>query len=202
MGDAHVESEKFDAPEHEETEDRTIVVQRDTGELEDHTVVVDRDAEPEDHTVVVERGGEAEDRTVVVERGDGDRTVVVDRNASPDATVVVSRGAKAKRTPTKTPRGRTRINLPPVEPGTVEQAILAPGPGAVAAYAPREIAPQPEASAPIELGPEATRAPAPSMPSVRRSSRRLGVIALVGFALACVVSVAGLAGILTMVLRG
>ncbi len=194
--------------------DRTVVVDRGNAES-DRTVVVDRGNADSERTVVVDRGDS--DRTVVVDRDDNERTVVVDRDegertvvveravkrkpADGDATVVVGKRAKPKTPSNRGPRGRQRINLPPVEAGFAEKAVLASGPGAVENYAPRELPVQPEATPRLEQSAVITRPPADAVPSVRKSSRRFGVIAVVGFALACVVSVVGLVAIGFAVLR-
>lgn len=148
----------------------------------------DPDAAEAEETVVVDREAEAE--TVVVDRAD--RTVVVERGAAPDAVAVTRTRDRAPAAP-KLPTGRRRrgMTMPPVAPGFGRGAVDAVGPGAVATYEPRVIpdAPEPPASPP---GVEATRAAAPSMPSVARRTRRGGLIALVVFAASCVVSVCGL----------
>ncbi|MBX3094841.1 MAG: hypothetical protein KF680_09955 [Cryobacterium sp.] len=180
----------------EDDSDRTIVVPRATDEGGDETVVVSRDADVDpDRTVVVSRKGD----------DDPDKTIVVSRAGSPDSdkTAVVDRGDRRKSVSrTKAPRGRQRIALPPVDPDFTPEVVIAAGPGAVETYSPREIPLPPEDAAPVELGPEATRAPAPQMPSVRRASKRLGVIATAGFALSCVVSVAGLIAVVVALVRG
>jgi len=97
-------------------------------------------------------------------------------------------------------RGRRRITLPPVEPGFGAEPVDAVGPGAIASYVPRTIAPVPVAVPAPPLGADATRAPAPSMPSVGKRSRTIGMVAVGGFALACVVSVVGLVTIVVSIL--
>jgi len=191
--------------------DGTVVVDRslaaEHNDAHDGTVVVDRSAASTDD-------GDGHDGTVVVDRSvvstdDGrddahDGTVVVDRSApaddAHDGTIVVPRAASEKsksasRSSQTSRRGRRRITLPPVEPGFGPDPVDAVGAGAVENYSPRTIAAAPALTPAIPLGADATRAPAPSMPSVRRRSTRLGAIALGGFALACVVSVVGLATI-------
>jgi hypothetical protein len=154
----------------------------------EETSVADRDAAEE--TVVVDREAEAE--TIVVDRVDS--TVVVDRGPAPDGTVAVTR--ERPKSPTAGPaipggRRRRGMTMPPVAPGFGRTAIDAVGPGAVTTYEPRAI---PELPAePVALpGVEATRAPAPAMPSVARRDRRTGMIALGVFAASCLVSVTGL----------
>ena len=206
----------------DDDDERTTVVDRSAAEEPDdgnETVVVDRARhpadEPYDGTVVVDRSAPADDDghdgTVVVDRSLAaehddahDGTVVVDRSApaddAHDGTIVVPRAASEKSKSASRPsqssrRGRRRITLPPVEPGFGPDPVDAVGAGAVENYSPRTIAAAPALTPAIPLGADATRAPAPSMPSVRRRSTRLGAIALGGFALACVVSVVGLATI-------
>lgn len=150
--------------------------------------------EAAEETIVVDREAEAE--TVVVDRAD--RTVIVDRGPAAEGTVAVTRArAKAPDAGPATPRavrgGRRRrgMTMPPVAPGYGRGAIDAVGPGAVATYEPREI-PAPPAAQPAFPGVDATRAEAPSMPSVTRRARRTGMISLAVFAASCVVSVGGL----------
>ena len=174
----------------------------DDDSLSEATVVVDRGAS--DRTVVVDR--DDNERTVVVDRGEGERTVVVERASKSkpldgDATVVVGKRAKPTTTSSRAPRGRQRINLPPVEPGFAEKAVIAAGPGAVENYAPRALPAQPELTPRLEQNALITRPPADAVPSVRKSSRRFGLIAVVGFVLACVISVVGLVAIGFAVLR-
>ena len=205
----------------DDDDERTTVVDRSTSDDEhDGTVVVDRSAPIDDHderTTVVDRSSPADDddeRTTVVDRSapvgeSDDGTVVVDRSARADevhdGTVVVPRPASEKSKSASRPapssrRGRRRITLPPVEPGFGPDAVDAVGAGAVDSYLPRAITPAPVATPAIPLGDDATRAPAPSMPSVERRSRRIGMIAVGGFAAACVISVVGLATIVVALL--
>lgn len=195
-----------------EPDDGTVVVDR--SEPDDGTVVVDR-SEPDDGTVVVDRS-EPDDGTVVVDRSapahdvEDDGTVVVDRSAPDDGTVVVERPSApappTRRGPvmrTLPRRGAKRdITLAPGSAGTNRTATLAAGAGAVAEYTSRDI-PAPPAPAPvIELGPEASRAPAPSMPSVARHSRRQGTITILVFAGAILVSVVGLVLVIVALIGG
>jgi hypothetical protein len=210
----------------DDDEERTTVVDR-TGRSslvpdDEHegTVVVDRSvpaADEHEGTVVVDRSVPAADEhegTVVVDRSvpaadEHEGTVVVDRSVPAadehDGTVVVPRPASEKSKSASRPadsprRGRRRITLPPVEPGFGPDPVDAVGAGAVDAYQPRTIEPAPALAPQVPLGAEATRAPAPSMPSVRRRSAAFGAIAIGGFALACVISVAGLVLIVTALL--
>ena len=189
----------------------------DDGQVDDEggeTVVVDRSAQAEDKTVVVDRAAapaDAEDRTVVVDREAEDRTVVVDRET--DKTVAVERKGRGKRVSAGPaapdaesvmkllPSRRGVIRVAPVEPGFGREAVDAVGANAVETYVPREIAPAPEPGPVVPRGEEALRAPAPSMPSVTRRSRTAGVVALLAFAGACVVSVIGIVAVIVWFVR-
>lgn len=197
-------------------DEATVVVER-ARQVDDATVVVERARPVDEETVVVERGRHVDEETVVVDRDAHDRTVVIERPsreadeatvvvdrkaASSDETVAVGKRANAKAPPSLVPRGRQRINLPPVEPGFAEQAVIAAGPGAVENYAPRQIPllPLPAIHAEKSVGVE--RPPAEAVPSVRKSSRRFGIVAIFGFVVACAISIAGLGAIVFTVLRG
>jgi hypothetical protein len=193
-----------------EPDDGTVVVDR--SEPDDGTVVVDR-SEPDDGTVVVDRS-EPDERTVVVDRSEPDEsTVVVDRSAPDDGTVLVAKpgvgkpaGPAAKRATvmrTLPRRGAKReVTLAPGGAAANKTATPAAGPGAIATYESRELPPPPAPAPVIELGPEATRAPAPAMPSVSRHSRRQGRIAMAAFGIAILVSVSGLIAIVVAVVTG
>lgn len=185
--------------------DATVVIDRNARTDNDMTVAVDRAKPVDEETVVVERNSLVGDATVVVQRTKpvDESTVVVERNgAASESTVVVNRGVEApKAPPTRVPRGRQRINLPPVDPGFAERAVLAAGPGAVESYAPRQLPPEPVVSAQTEQSVKVARPPAEVVPSVRKSSRRFGIVAVIGFGVACLVSVVGLATIAFLVLR-
>lgn len=151
-------------------------------------------------TVIVDREAEAE--TIIVDRAD--RTVVVERGSAPDGTIAVTRSrTKPPEAGPSIPSGRRRrgMTMPPVAPGYGRGAIDAVGPGAVTVYEPREI-PAPPVAPSAFAGVEATRAPAPSMPSVARRSRNRAAVSLALAAGACVVSVAGLLAIGIAVLGG
>ncbi len=157
----------------------------------DDSAAGDRAAQEE--TVVVDRAAEAE--TVVVERID--RTVVVERTLAAEGTVAVTRErAKTPAAGLAIPGGRRRrgMTMPPVAPGFGRGAVDAVGPGAVATYQPRQI-PEPPSPPSAVPGVEATRVPAPAMPSVARRDRRIGMIALGVCAASCLVSVVGLIAI-------
>ena len=209
-------------PDDDEYDDeRTTVVDRSgpsPGDEVNETVVVDRarhaappaaqpaaehrrDDDEHDGTVVVDRSAPADDEY--------DGTVVVDRAAKADdahdGTVVVPRPASEKSKSASRPvegsrRGRRRITLPPVEPGFGPDPVDAVGAGAISSYEPRTIEPAPAVAPALPLGADATRAPAPSMPSVRRRSTAFGAIAIGGFVVACAVSVVGLVLIVTTLL--
>ena len=192
--------------------DRTVVVERDGDG--DKTVVVARrartpqppvplgvDDPDEDRTVVVERD---DDRTVVVER-DGDKTVVVERKGrgkrSSDATTDRAGAAPAADPVITLLPARRGITTAPVDPAEVRAPVEAVGPNVVETYVPRQIAPPPAAARGVPRGEEALRAPAPSMPSVARSSRTAGAVALLAFAGACLVSVVGVIAVVVWFVR-
>jgi hypothetical protein len=177
------------------------------------TVVVDRTPMVEEGTVVVDRSPAAEEGTVVVDRSVPDEgTVVIDRSSPDEGTVVIERRRDgAQRTPPRSSsvlgalprRGRRReLTHAPGDESVNRTAVLASGPGAVTAYTPRAIPDPPTISAVTEAGPEATRADAPSMPSVARSATRWSRTALAAFAGACVVSVAGLIVLFVLLTAG
>jgi len=197
-------------------EERTVLVDRDSpGEhtvvvnraaLEEHTVVVNR-AALEEHTVVVDRDS-PEEHTVLVDRDvPGEHTVVVDRDVPEEHTVVVDRGAKPESRLAVLgviSRRARRRDLTPAPGGAAAQrtSVVASGPGAVSTYSPRAI-PQPPLVAPkLESGPDASRLDAPSMPSVRRQSRRFGRTTLAIAAAACVVSVTGIVVVILALVTG
>jgi hypothetical protein len=183
----------------------TIAVDRSA--IEEHTVVVQREA-PEEHTVVVDREDAAE-HTVVVDRGDaGELTVVVDRGAPEADPASTSLRVKRVSALDKLPRPSRRrtLTLAPGDDGTNLSATPAVGPGAVDSYVPRQVPAPPPAASTLLSGsevtrPEATRTAAPSMPSVARHSRKLGLVALTAAVIACVVSVVGLVAIVVLLLN-
>jgi hypothetical protein len=206
-------------------DERTTLVER-AGSLEpddERTTVVERANALElddERTTVVERANALElddERTIIASRradspahGDDDHsaTIIVARAHEtaerPPATSAsrpsTSAGSSGKRSTAGGRRGRRRITLPPVEPGFGADPVDAVGPGAIATYVPRTIAPVPTTVPAVPLGADATRAPAPSMPSVGKRSRTIGIVAVGGFALACVVSVVGLVTIVVSIL--
>lgn len=174
----------------DEVAEETVVVERTATETTPAAPAPPVDPEAGEETVIVDRELEAE--TIVVERADS--TVIVDRGPAAEGTVAVTRArAKAPEDGPAIPGGRRRrgMTMPPVAPGYGRGAIDAVGPGAVATYEPREIPAPPAAQAEF-AGVDATRAEAPSMPSVTRRARRTGMISLAVFAASCVVSVVGL----------
>jgi len=195
-------------PEDDDELDGTIVVDRsrpdagfgpdDDADGVDRTIVVDRghpDDGELDRTIVVDRGADSDvDRTVVVERGETDRTVVI-----PDGRIRAVGIPDPAPTRRRTAR-RMRITLPDDTPVS-ERASEGPGVGAVERYEARAIPAPPDVEI-LPAGPEATRAPAPGMPSVARASRRAGRRALLIAAAACVVGIAGLIAIGVVVFGG
>jgi len=206
----------------DDVDDGTVMVDRRVAP-DDGTVVVDR-SEPDEGTIMVDRSAGAadnhDDGTIVVDRTGShsspqpsesdDGTVVVDRTGSSpsepdDGTLVVERPAPpVKRGPvmrTLTRRGRREVTLAPGE-GANKSATLAAGAGAVAEYTTRAILAAPVAAPVIELGPEASRANAPSMPSIAKQSRRRGLIALGLTAGAIVISIVGLVLVISALITG
>ena len=163
-----------DPEDDEGGEDRTVVVDRD-----DDSTVVDRD---EDHTVVIER-----DKTVVVDRQRRGKRPKLEAPAAHSVITLLPR--------------RRGITVAPIEPGFGREAVEAIGPGVVETYVPREVAPPPAAGPAVPRGEDALRADAPSMPSVGRRSRKAGVLALLVFAGACVVSVIGVIVVIVWFVR-
>lgn len=205
-------------------EDKTVVIDRE--DENDRTVVVERakhaapaDEDAEEGTVVVDRRPRRPRRSTAplppvpldaAEDDDEDKTVVVDRE---DKTVVVERARRGRRPKddAAAPAADSVINLlptrrgikvAPVEPGFGREAVEAIGPNVVETYVPREIAPAPEAAPAVPRGDEALRAPAPSMPSVTRLSRKVGTMALLAFAAACLVSLVGVIVVIVWFVRG
>ncbi len=206
-------------------DEHTILVTREDDDAGDHTLVVARDAAEDDdeHTVMVDRGaGSAE------ADGDGDHTVVVARDSSgDDHTVVVdrpvatgqadlaaptqseqsspSRVASPSNRPSGAPRPASKrrrgLTPPPVPEGFGPRAADAMGTGATETYTAREIPQITAMPVALEEGPQATRAAAPSMPSVARNSRRAARIAVASYAAAWVVTVLGIATMAFVVFR-
>ena len=209
--------ERADAAHGTDNDERTILVERTVPpELDDErTTIVDRTGPPagldDERTTIVDRTGPPagldDERTVLVSRAPADAddaddhspTIIVAR-AHETAERPAAKSASRPSASTGKRRGRRRITLPPVEPGFGADPVDAVGPGAIASYVPRIIAPVPATVSAVPLGADATRAPAPSMPSVGKRSRTIGIVAVGGFALACVVSVVGLVTIVVSIL--
>lgn len=195
----------FDELEHEELHDEaTVVVRR----LDDETVVVDR-------TGPGEAGGElhggthvdapgnadadADEATVVVARAPepDESTVVVDRSGSEPA--LVHQAAPVMHAPTR--RGRRRPAPAPVSEEVLRTAEPGAGVGVLDRYEVRE----PEASVlavppRFEPGPPPSRDTSLALPSVARRTRRAALVSIAVFAVACLVSLAGLTAIVAVVL--
>ena len=121
-------------------------------------------------------------------------------DAAADHTVVVDREGKAPKLAAGLLGNRRRgIAPPPVPEGFAPKPVEAIGPGAVEEYVPRAIPEPPPFHETPEQGPDATRAAAPSMPSVSKRTRRGARIALVLFIAACVGAVVGLVAIIVAV---
>jgi len=188
-------------------DERTTMVERSSPlDDDERTTIVDRTAPPVEHdddgTVIVSRApdpvadGDDHSATVIVGRAHE----TAERPAAGTSAGRPAGGSSSKKSTGTGRRGRRRITLPPVEPGFGAEPVDAVGPGAIATYTPRTIAPPPVTVAAVPLGADATRAPAPSMPSVGKRSRTIGMVAVGGFALACVVSVVGLVTIVVAIL--
>lgn len=186
----------------EDEDDHTRVVAREVPpETEDdHTRVVDRVApspDDDDHTRVVARDlpiDDEDDHTRVVakehpphadEDQDDDTRVVGDRPGRRTAP-----SAAAPTVGSRADRRRRGIAYPPVPQGFGPGAHEAVGPGAIESYQARAVT-QPPADPVIEEGVEATRAPAPSMPSVHKRSRRAARTAMALYVCAWIGAVAG-----------
>ena len=191
-----------------EVDEGTVVVDRsgEPVEVDEGTVVVDRSGEPvevDEGTVVVDRSAEPDESTIVVDREPAnDSTVVVDRIDPQGPTIVVDKPAAKRSSVLRTlqRRGSQRqITLAPGENAN-KVGTIAAGPGAVAEYTAREIPAPPVAHAVIELGAEASRAEAPSMPSVAKQSRRRGLISLAAASASILVSVVGLIAVIRALL--
>ncbi|MBN9239726.1 MAG: hypothetical protein BGO97_08505 [Micrococcales bacterium 70-64] len=185
--------------------DRTVVVERGDGDGDgDKTVVVARRPRTPQPPVPLGADDPDEDRTVVVERDD-DRTVVVERKGrgkrSSDATTDRAGAAPAADPVITLLPARRGITTAPVDPAALRAPVEAVGPNVVETYVPRQIAPPPAAAPGVPRGEEALRAPAPSMPSVARSSRTAGAVALLAFAGACLVSVVGVIAVVVWFVR-
>ena len=195
--------------------DDTVVV-GGAGAAGDDTVVVDRAVVSSDDTVVVAKksapgeAGVLDDATVVVDRAAGgsgsgaaadDATVAVERPRAQIISDDVLRVLPSRRSV----RG---VRQAPVEPDFGRQAVDAPGAGAVDAYVPRTVVAPPRLPDRSQSDPERVRARPASevrvgaaLPSVERSSARLGVLGVVSCAAACVVSVVGIIVIVAALVR-
>lgn len=173
----------------------------------DATRVVHHDDEPVDATRVVRRDGGEEadgadeaDDTIIARRAGAEPPAVVAGSTGPDAP---PRSPRTQLAPTRRSLRavRTPIVLPSGTAGS-ERAAAALGADAVVRYRPRPIPAPPAPGPDFGSGPEATRAEAPSMRSVRRATRSAGWIAVGSIVGACIVSVVGLLIIVTAVVTG
>jgi hypothetical protein len=167
-------------------------------------VVVDRSAPVDERTIAIDRS-DADERTIAIDRSETDeRTIAIDRSETDESTLVVDRQPKPRASVMRTlPRrgAKRQITLAPGA-GANKTATPAVGPGAISEYTARPIAPPPAQAPAVQLGPEASRANAPSMPSVARQSRRRGTIAVGAAAAAVLISVVGLVLIVNALLAG
>ena len=117
---------------------------------------------------------------MIVDRGDdADGTFVIER-AGDDAAQPLFHppAAPHREKPTVPGRGRRALRPAPLDPTLVRTALEAPGPGAIAPYAPRPV-PEPPVP-PAQLAPtaSATRVVDGSLPSVEGEARRLSLLAV------------------------
>ncbi len=191
----------------DDVDDRTVTVD----DLDDRTVAVDRRSQPiTDETEVVHRQPPASDDTVVVDRPGAhplveDDTVVADRGGwLPEGTVRVGGPApQAFSGPLGAGLGAASAPVnrfaPPVGG---RRAVLGTGAGATARYTTRRIvAPEPPAAA-VAQAVDATRDHDAVLPSVRRRARRGAIVSLVSAGAALVITIAGLAIVIPLLLAG
>lgn len=149
----------------------------DLPETDDATIVVDR-SRPRD-------GGTADEETVVVAR---------------PARRIRRRDEAASTPPASSPAESDPDAQPAPDADADASPFAAPAEPAPAIYKPRP-APLVPGAPPVVVGAAApSRVDDPDKPSVARQSRRWSMLSLGAFAAACVVSVAGLAGVVVLVL--
>jgi hypothetical protein len=205
--------ENDETPAEDDDAGETVVVDRAPA-VEEGTVVIDRGPALEEGTVVIDRARAVEEGTVVIDRAApvDDGTLVIDRSAADEGTIAIEgRRDRARRPAPRSSsvlgalprRGQRReLREAPGGPAANRTAVLASGPGAVSTYLPRAIPAPPAPRTIPEAGAEATRADAPRLPSVSRSSTRWSRTALAAFACACAISIAGLVILLVLVTAG
>jgi len=163
-----------------------------------------------DETVVVTRqpraaAPEPEDRTVVVERPGRGRERDLDLDLDPDRTTAVERRGRNEKAPDPDSvlrvLPRRGVEAAPVEVDFGREAVEALGANVVETYVPREVAAVPVPGPSVPRGDASPRSEAPSLPSVTRSSRTAGVVTLLVFAGACVVSVIGVVAVIVWFVR-
>ena len=214
-GAAQADATRTDADAHVDDTEATVVIGRSrpaASDVDEATIVVDRSrpASPVDDqeaTIVVDRSRPASsvedhESTVVVDRGRpaafevDEATIVVDRSGG---TAVAPSGLEE--TIVRPRRGlRRRRSTVFDEPSPLEATIprgpvsferpTEPEPPAI--YKPRPAPLAPQAPPAIASGPAPTRVENPALPSVTRQGIRRSRAALLAFAGACAVSVAGL----------
>lgn len=172
--------------------DSTVVVPRGgSGRRAARPAEADRAAESLDDTVVVSRGPAAS-------TGSPEPGVTASPPADEGDTVVVP---GAPRRPAAAPRRAAQrsagaavlipVQLPTGVPES-PRASRGQGVGHRERYDPRPVPSPPPAAAPLPTGVDASRLEAPAMPSVRKASRRAGVLTIAALLAAVVLSVAGL----------
>ena len=191
--------------------DGTIVLNRADLELSDLN---------DEGTIVLKRAnfeptaGGDDEGTIVLNRtidfSDHDGTIVLKRAALSDserATIVVPRSnapvsGGTKAAVTRRSRRHNALSEPPSSAAgpisVVVAAVLASGSGAISSYQARPIPKPPAVIVGSIVGGESTRAPAPSMQSVSRGSRRFGILALVVVAAVTIACAAGLYAVISL----
>jgi hypothetical protein len=163
-------------------------------DLDERTVVMDRSARSADAVPDADAGEHADDldeRTVVMDRSARSADAVPAREID-DSTVVVDRTVIVDRS--RTPRGPRGSDLDPLH-DTV-RVVRAPAPvvpQTPAIYKPRAAPRVPSAPPAVAGDIPPTRTADVPLPSVSRTSRRRSVYALAAIAAAGLVSIAGLA---------
>lgn len=181
----------------DDLDDRTIAVDRPSQLVADETEVVQRQPMSADDTVVVDRPGAhplVDDDTVVADRGGWlpEGTVRVGGPAPQAFSGPLGAGLGAASEPVN--------RFAP--PAGGRRAVLGTGAGATSRYTTRRVvAPAPPVAA-VAQAVDATRDHEAVLPSVRRRARRGAVVSLVSAGAALVVSIAGLAVVIPLLLTG
>lgn len=202
--------------------DETVAVDREPEPVTDQTVVVDRGGAPTDRPVAAHAAEPVSEATSREQPDEMDEaTEVVPRPGShpliDEDTVVADRGGWL-------PEGTVRVGGPssqgfsgplgaglgaapaPVNrfapPVAGRRAVLGSGAGSTSRYTTRRVvAPAPPAEA-VAQAVDATRDHGAVLPSVRRRGRRGAIVSLASAGAALVVTIAGLAVVIPMLLAG